>query len=237
LELVKQHLDIGLYTNNRGEMLEFWQQDVGLEFDHIGKLGGGVHQLRHFLGGDEAAGPMGPILKINHARDALDEHGPSGFRELFIAREGVSEARSMMDPDGNRLRLVPPGALGMTTTGVRVSVRDVASSSDFYGRVLQLPRIIEAGPNAYRCGETVLILEADPDADPNATKKAKGFRYITVQIRKADLEYETIVSRGGAGGMEPMTLGSTVRYAFVRDPDGNWIELSQRATITGSLEA
>jgi hypothetical protein len=36
--------------------------------------------------------------------------------------------------------------------------------------------------------------------------------------------------------MEPMTLGTTVRYGFVLDPDGNWIELPQRATITGSLD-
>jgi hypothetical protein len=24
-----------------------------------------------------------------------------------------------------------------------------------------------------------------------------------------------------------------VRYSFVRDPDGNWIELSERASLTG----
>ena len=234
--MVKQHLDIGLYTNNREEMLEFWQQDVGLEFDHIGKLGGGVHQLRHFLGRGEASGPMGPILKINHARDALDDPGPSGYRELLIAREGLSESRSMTDPDGNRLRLLPPGTLGIVATGLRMSVRDVAAFHEFFGRVLELKRVSEAGENAYQCGETVVIFEAEPDANPSNTRKAKGYRYITTQIRKADMEYTTIVSRGGAGGMEPMTLGTTVRYGFVRDPDGNWIELSQRATITGSLE-
>jgi lactoylglutathione lyase len=26
------------------------------------------------------------------------------------------------------------------------------------------------------------------------------------------------------------------RISMVRDPDGNWMELSQRASITGSLE-
>jgi hypothetical protein len=34
----------------------------------------------------------------------------------------------------------------------------------------------------------------------------------------------------------PVTLGSTARISMVRDPDGNWIELSQRASLTGSLE-
>ena len=37
--------------------------------------------------------------------------------------------------------------------------------------------------------------------------------------------------------LAPLTLGTTARISMVRDPDGNWIELSQRASITGSLDA
>ncbi len=33
-------------------------------------------------------------------------------------------------------------------------------------------------------------------------------------------------------GQPPRTIGQ-VRYSFVRDPDGNWIELSERASLTG----
>lgn len=33
-----------------------------------------------------------------------------------------------------------------------------------------------------------------------------------------------------------VTLGTTARVSMVRDPDGNWIELTQHASITGSLE-
>ncbi len=33
--------------------------------------------------------------------------------------------------------------------------------------------------------------------------------------------------------VEPRILGDTVRYAFVCDPDGNHIEISQRASLTG----
>jgi lactoylglutathione lyase len=36
--------------------------------------------------------------------------------------------------------------------------------------------------------------------------------------------------------MPPTTLGTTARISMVRDPDGNWIELSQRASIVGTLE-
>jgi hypothetical protein len=30
-------------------------------------------------------------------------------------------------------------------------------------------------------------------------------------------------------------LGDTAYISFIRDPDGNWIELSQRASLTGPL--
>jgi len=36
----------------------------------------------------------------------------------------------------------------------------------------------------------------------------------------------------GFGGMD---LSTPWRISVVRDPDGNWIELSQRASIVGSL--
>jgi lactoylglutathione lyase len=43
------------------------------------------------------------------------------------------------------------------------------------------------------------------------------------------------VARGGTEGRPPLTLGATARISFVRDPDGNWIEISQRASLTGPL--
>jgi lactoylglutathione lyase len=32
-----------------------------------------------------------------------------------------------------------------------------------------------------------------------------------------------------------MTLGEVARISFVLDPDGNWIEMSQRASLTGPV--
>jgi lactoylglutathione lyase len=40
---------------------------------------------------------------------------------------------------------------------------------------------------------------------------------------------------GVAEGAAPVTLGEVARIAFVRDPDGNWIEISQRSSLTGKL--
>ncbi len=36
-------------------------------------------------------------------------------------------------------------------------------------------------------------------------------------------------------GAPPVTLGEVARISFIRDPDGNWIEISQRASLTGAI--
>ncbi|USG61951.1 VOC family protein [Sneathiella marina] len=212
-------------------MLEFWQTEIGLSFDHMGKLGGGVQQHRHFLGD----GPTGPILKINHARDPLPIAPAAGYRELLLARENITEPKHFLDPDGNAVSLIPANYLGISGIGVRVKVTSLVAFDDFYGRILSLPAKPEAGDHAYICGTSVIIAELDPEATSDAQQLAKGYRYLTAQIYDADGEYKNVIDLGGNGGHEPRTLGTTVRYGFIRDADGNWIELSQRATLTGPL--
>ena len=73
------------------------------------------------------------------------------------------------------------------------------------------------------------------DATNNRKLRARGFRYITIQVWDVDAAHREIVERGGLEGFAPRTLGSVARISFVRDPDGNWIELSQRASLTGPL--
>ena len=86
MRLAKPHIDIGLFTNNGEAMLRFWQDEVGLEFEEILSVGGGVRQHRHAMNGS--------VFKLNVVRDALPlDAGPSGYQELYIAREGI-EVRS-----------------------------------------------------------------------------------------------------------------------------------------------
>ncbi|MGH0033126.1 MAG: VOC family protein [Myxococcota bacterium] len=230
MKLAKDVVDFGLYTNQREAMLAFWQQEVGLPFEETLRAGGGVHQLRH--------GMNGSVMKINHARDPLEEPGPSGYRELWIAREGLAAPRELMDPDGNRIRLVPPGTDGMDGIGLRLAVRDEAAHHDFYGRVLGFPR---EGERGYRLGGSLVSFAADPSVPDdvaeanNRRMQAKGFRYSTIQVWDVDAEHRRVVERGGLEGHPPRTLGRVARISFVRDPDGNWIELSQRASLTGAL--
>lgn len=52
----------------------------------------------------------------------------------------------------------------------------------------------------------------------------------------AGLPYEELLKVGGGDeGRPPATLGKVARISFVKDPDGNWIEISQRASLTGDL--
>ncbi len=66
-------------------------------------------------------------------------------------------------------------------------------------------------------------------------------RSLAERGRHLGLGLNLILSRGeeqhgGREAMPPTTLGTTARISMVRDPGGNWIELSQRASITGSLD-
>ncbi len=89
--------------------------------------------------------------------------------------------------------------------------------------------------DTYRCGDSLVTFEEDASAIRTEPMRAPGFRYLTVQVYDVDAEHRGIVERGGSEGRPPVTLGSTARVSFVRDPDGNWIEISQRASLTGPL--
>jgi catechol 2,3-dioxygenase-like lactoylglutathione lyase family enzyme len=225
MKLAKQHLDIGLFSTKRDEQLAFWQETVGLPYDHMGKVGGGVQQHRHHMNGS--------ILKMNHSRDPLPDVPPSGIVGLGIARDGLAAERTLADPDGNKVILVPKGAHGVDGIAILLKVNDPAAHDRFWTHVMQLER---AGNGRYRCGDSlVVVAERGKVAHRGAQWRGSGYRYMTVQIWDCLAEYEGILARGGTSGGEPRVLGDTVRYAFVCDPDGNHIEISQRATLTGSL--
>jgi lactoylglutathione lyase len=92
------------------------------------------------------------------------------------------------------------------------------------------------GEADFRCGDSLLMLAEAGAAVRTEPVRAPGFRYITVQVWDVDEEHKGIVERGGTEGRPPVTLGATARISFVRDPDGNWIEVSQRASLTGALD-
>lgn len=225
MQLAKPRVDIGLSTNHLEPLLAFWQGQAGTPFDHLLRIGRGHDQHRHDANGS--------VLKINHYAEPLPAAPPSGYRELIIARDGLTAPRHLADPDGNRVSLAPPGFEGVTQIGVRLAVRDLDAHRRFYGEALALP---EEAPGRFRAGESLILLEASPDAPADAQMRGPGWRYITFQVFKVDAEHAQVLARGGREALAPVTLGTTARISMVRDPDGNWIELSQRASIVGSLE-
>jgi lactoylglutathione lyase len=226
MELAKPRIDIGLATNHIAPMLAFWQGEAGIAFDHLLPIRKGQDQHRHDMAGS--------VLKINHMAEPLPDTPPSGYRELIVARPGLTEVRALADPEGNLVSLVPPGWRGVDQIGVRIAVRDLAAHRRFYGEALGLR---EVEPGVFAAGESRLVLEESPDAPADAQMRGPGWRYITFQVFKVDQEHARVLAAGGREALAPVTLGATARISMVRDPDGNWIELSQRASIVGSLEA
>ena len=223
MKLAKPHLDVGLFSNRRDEQLAFWQETVGLPYDHMGKLGGGVQQHRHHMNGS--------ILKLNHARDPLPAIAPSGIIGLQIAREGLDRPLAMADPDGHRVTVVPKGQDGIEGIAILLRVNEPAAHDRFWTEAMQYER---AGEGRYRCGDSLVVLAEQGKVEPRGPHwRGPGYRYTTVQVWDCVAEYQGILARGGTSGGDVRILGETVRYAFVCDPDGNHIEISQRASLTG----
>lgn len=224
MKLAKDCIDVGLQTNNLEAMLKFWQEEVGLPYEELLKVGGGTHQHRHSLNGS--------VFKLNSVRDPLPTGDPTGYAELLIAKPGITEAVHLVDPDGNKVTLVPEGYNGITRIGIRMRVSSIDKFRHFYKDILQIEPV---GDKAFRWGTTLFLLEEDPAMSPARQMRGTGYRYITVQVWKVDEEHRTFLERGGAEGRAPVTLGTTARISFIKDPDDNWIEVSQRASLTGDL--
>ena len=224
MDLAKPYADIGLNTNNLSAMRTFWEQEVGAAFDHVLPIRRGIKQYRYDIGGT--------VLKVNNYYELLTRRAPSGYSELLIAREGAAAETRIQDPDLNAVRLVPKGLYGITQVGIRVQVRSIAAHRVFFRDALGLE---ETDSDAFRAGETIILLEESSNATVDVSAEGIGWRYITFQVFDVDREHAWIVGKGRREVMKPTTLGDTARISVIRDPDGNLIEISQRASLVGSL--
>jgi len=223
LELAKAALDVGLYTNHRDETLAFWRDQIGLPYSELLPVGKGIQQHRHLIGTS--------VLKINHCREPLAVAGASGIRAITIHQPGAGTARQLQDPDGNVV-FIRPGSGDEAVLGVQLTVSNLQKHRHFYGDVLGLPPL---GEHGFACGiSRIDLVEGAATSDP--VQRAPGYRYVTVQVFDVRQTHRDVVARGGREGMPPVKLGDVAHISFVRDPDGNWIELSQRKSLTGSLD-
>lgn len=223
MRLAKPHLDIGLFTHDIASHSTFWGDTLGLRLDHKLDFGNGTIQHRYDA--------HGSVIKVNHFPAPMAAQPASGYVGLTIARAGAP-AWEGRHPGGERVRLVPSGTEGVVGVGITVSTPDPARMMDFYVRALEFE---QAGPSIARCGDSLLFVVAGPGGTDSDDFVGPNFRYLTVQIFDADEACEQIVARGGRLGRSPVSFGKVARFGFVLDPDGNWIEMSARASLTGSL--
>jgi catechol 2,3-dioxygenase-like lactoylglutathione lyase family enzyme len=227
MQLAKNVIDVGLSTNKLEPMLQFWQREAGLRCDHVLPVRRGQKQYRHDA--------LGSVIKLNHHFEPLPQAAPSGYRELMIATEGLQEPRRMADPDGNRIQLVPPGYDGITQLAVLMAVRSLSEHRKFYRDILGFAEQSWPDGAAFRLGDSLLLLKEDPAATIDPVRQATGWRYITLQIADIDAVHDELRRKGVREGLAPITLGDVARISMILDPDGNWIELSRRASVVGSL--
>jgi lactoylglutathione lyase len=224
MKLAKNYIDVGIQTNQLEPMMSFWQKEISLPYEELLKVGGGTHQHRHMLNGS--------VFKLNHVRDPLPEDAGTGYKELLIARSDITEPVSKTDPDGNKVTLVPEGHRGISHIGIEMEVSSIEQFQNFYRNILQIEEISDT---CFKWGSTLFFLTENPAHQYCKDMRGVGYRYITVQIWDVEEEHKQVLSRGGDEGRAPITLGETARISFIKDPDGNWIEISQRVSLTGTV--
>ena len=224
-ELAKDRIDVGLYTNRYEVLADFYGPDglVRLPYEELLKVGNGVHQHRYGL--------RGSVLKINSARADLPD-APTAFVRLTIADEQRSTAAVLHDGDGTEVVLAPPGGNGLIDLAVHWATADVEE----VGRLLRDGFGAEhEGGTDHRLGTSLVRLVHAPELAPVDGMFARGFRYLTVQVRDVRAAHAHLLSVGWTEGRAPVKLGETAFISFVRDPGGSWVEVSQRASLTGPL--
>jgi lactoylglutathione lyase len=214
VDLAKPCLDVGLYTDRYDDLHAFYCGELGLPYEELLKIGGGVHQHR--------LGLKGSVLKLNSSRDPLPE-SHTNFVRLDIANDLYNIFR---DPDG-------------TDVWLRMDVdknADHSQSSD----PDRLAELLHTGFDAvhverhrWKVGTTTLVLHTN--GKPQGPMRSRGFRYLTVQVRDVRAEHARLLELGWTEGTAPIKLGETAFISFVLDPDGAPVEISQRASLTGPL--
>ncbi|MDA3041429.1 MAG: VOC family protein [Actinomycetota bacterium] len=220
--LAKPALDVGFYSNGLAACQSFWADDVGLTYQELLKTGEGLHQHRY--------GMHGGVLKQNVSREPLPR-SDSGLVRLRVAAD-IDAPRSLVHPDGVEVEVVPMGHDGIRATEITLAV----SSVDQTAMALLSAMAAERAGGRLQIGETLIALDHRPNRPPTTESRAAGCTYLTVQVFDVHEQHARFLRKGFTEGRPPARFGDVASISFVRLPDGDWLELSQRANLTGPLD-
>ena len=213
IELAKDAIDVGLFTESLDESLAFWRDDVGLPYSEMLPLGGGSRQHRFAAGAS--------VVKVNHSKHPLPpaETASTTLSTVVIANPNAQRPTTLTTPDGITV-VVEPSADGKTSLRVAVRTPHADDVAAFWSR-LGLARHV--------------MIEADAAARYAGDMRSVGLRYLTVQVRNVEAAHAELVAAGVPEVAPPRRLGEVAAISFVADPDGVPIEVSQRASLVGDL--
>jgi lactoylglutathione lyase len=214
VNLAKDCLDVGLYTDGYDAMRGFYCGELGLPYEELLKVGGGIHQHR--------LGLYGSVLKVNHSREPLDDASTN-----FVALEiNGTKKRHLRDPDGTEVIVSPDVE--------RIAVHWAASAPEQLAAMLRDGfDATDTGDGRLRVGTSIIVLH--PGGKSVGPVRFRGFRYLTVQVWDVRAEHANLLRTGWQEWLAPRKLGETAYISFVVDPDGSPVEISQRAALTGPL--
>ncbi|HKV53158.1 MAG TPA: VOC family protein [Candidatus Binataceae bacterium] len=230
MDLARPQIDVGLFTHNKLQPMQaFYGDKLGLKFESVMPVGGGFRQHRYLCNGS--------VIKLMDSREPLRPRRPGGYETLMLAMPATTQAEALADPDDNTIEVVPPGRDDVNQIEIRVGVSDVGEFGEFYTSAFGA---VSIGHDRYRIGETIFGVYHEPEihrpklapfANPLEVVQAMaelGIQYVTVQVRNCDAAFEALKAAGAAVAVPPANFGTVARICFVRDPDGNFIEIAQR---------
>lgn len=221
LSLSKPFVDVGYFTTQGDRLVAFYADTAGLKRGDTLAIEPGYDLFRFDA--------CGSALKVNSVSGALCGRR-TNLGRVTIAAPGISEARELRDPDGNELLLVPPGEQGIDQVGIDWTLPSDDAVHRFAQGGLGAERLARL---TYRLGKTVLQFRIDPRAERTGPLEALGFTYTTLHVMDVVSTHGRLIAHGCIEAIPPTAFRGVTAYSFVRDPAGNWIEISQRADLTG----
>lgn len=213
MRFAKNCFDVGIMVDAADFRIEDWTTDLGLALDHVLEIEA-YSQYRFLIG--EA------VLKVNAANEPLPQGPPSGLSSFGFGTSRYRLENGAPTAAGTRREADGQGL------DVEIATPSVARAMQFYSEAFGLK---SADASALHFGPGRISFRERAGGAGEPLLSGYGIRYLTFQIFDADEACEQAISKGARLGRAPVSFEDVARYGFVCDPDGNWIELSARASV------